>query len=161
MGVQLIQVTESGAVSTKKDILETLVDIRVIRDLLVFRENDKLVSTFVWQLIDRHVDGHLVQAGFADENDRIHPLWSIHKITGRWASYEPVVSNVPKSKFKRLLDGTKKVIRPNLRRQIRATNGRKFVEFDMAQLEARIIALLSKDQFLCGVFSSGVDIHGE
>ena len=161
VGVQLHQVTPSGAVSTKKDILESLAHIPIVRDLLTFRENDKLLTTFVWQLLDRHIDGQLVQQGYADAADRIHPLWSVHKITGRWASYDPVVSNVPKSKFKRMPDGSKKIIRPNLRRQIVAPRGRKFVGFDLAQLEARIIALLSADPFLCNIFATGGDIHTE
>lgn len=162
LGVQLQQVTASGNVSTKKDILEGLVHIPVIRDLLVYRENDKLLSTFVWQIFDRHdADGNMIQAGYADEDDRIHPIWNVHKISGRWASFEPVVSNVPKAKWKKQPDGTMKQVRPNLRRQIRARRGRKFVGFDFAQLEARNLALVSGDEFLMTVFSEGRDIHTE
>jgi DNA polymerase-1 len=128
---------------------------------LTFRENDKLLSTFIWQIFDRHRDGELIQHGYADEHDRIHPIWSVHKITGRWASSEPVVSNVPKDKFKKLADGTKVIVRPNLRRQIVAPPGRVFVGFDFSQLEARVIALISGDAFLCAVFAAGLDIHRE
>lgn len=161
MGVSLTQVTASGNVSTKKEVLENLVDVEVVRNLLTFRENDKLLSTFVWQIFDRYLDGKLVQTGFADENDRIHPIWNVHKISGRWASYEPVVSNVPKAKWKKQLDGTMKQVRPNLRRQIRARPGRKLVGFDFAQLEARNLALISGDDFLMDVFARGLDIHTE
>jgi len=161
MGVPLTQVTDSGSVSTKKDVLESLVDLPVVRDLLSYRENDKLLSTFVWQIFDRYVDGQLVQTGFADENDRIHPIISIHKISGRWATYEPVVSNVPKAKWKKQPDGTMKMVRPNLRRQIKAPPGRKLVGFDFAQLEARNLALISGDDFLMNIFSTGLDIHTE
>jgi len=161
LGVSLQQVTPSGAVSTKKDILEGLVNIPMIRDLLTFRENDKLLSTFVWQIFDRVVDGQLVQTGFADGDDRIHPLWNVHKISGRWASYEPVVSNVPKSKWKKQPNGTMKEIRPNLRRQIKVRPGRKLVGFDFSQLEARNLALISGDEFLMTVFAEGRDVHTE
>lgn len=161
MGVSLTQVTKSGNVSTKKDILEGLVDVEVVRNLLTFRENDKLLSTFIWQIFDRYVDGQLVQTGFADDDDRIHPIISIHKISGRWATYEPVVSNVPKSKWKKQPDGTMKMVRPNLRRQIKCRPGRKFVGFDFAQLEARNLALISGDEFLMTVFATGLDIHTE
>jgi DNA polymerase I-like protein with 3'-5' exonuclease and polymerase domains len=161
LGVQFKQVTANGSVSTKKEILEGLVDIPIVRDLLTFRENDKLLSTFCWQMLDRYIDGQLIQTGFADENDRVHPSWSIHKISGRWASFEPVVSNVPKAKLKRMPDGTKKIVRPNLRRQIKARPGRKFVGFDFGQLEMRIIAQLSADPFLVDVFNNGKDIHRE
>jgi uracil-DNA glycosylase family 4 len=161
LGVELHQVTASGAVSTKKDVLESLVHIPAIRDLLVFRENDKLLSTFVWQIFDRYSDGQIIQHGYADANDHIHPIWNIHKISGRWASYEPVVSNVPKNKWKKQPDGTMKEVRPNLRRQIVAPKGKKFVIFDFAQLEARNLALISGDPFLLDVFASGKDIHTE
>lgn len=161
IGVPLTQVTASGNVSTKKDVLEGLVDQQVVRDLLTFRENDKLLSTFIWQIFDRYVDGQLVQTGFADDGDRIHPIISIHKISGRWATYEPVVSNVPKAKWKKQPDGTMKQVRPNLRRQIKAPPGRKFVGFDFAQLEARNLALISGDEFLMNVFATGLDIHTE
>lgn len=161
LGVQLEQVTASGNVSTKKDVLEGLVDVPFVRDLLVYRTNDKLLSTFIWQIFDRYVDGQLVQTGFADGDDRIHPIWNVHKISGRKASYEPVVSNVPKSKWKKQPDGTMKMIRPNLRRQIKAPPGRKLVGFDFSQLEARNLALISGDDFLMDVFATGKDIHTE
>lgn len=161
LSIPLHQVTASGQISTKKDILETLAHHPVVRDILVFRENDKLLSTFIWQIFDRYRDGDLIQHGYADENDRIHPIWSVHKITGRWASSEPVVSNVPKDKWKKLPDGTKHIVRPNLRAQIVAPPGRMFVGFDFAQLEARVIALISGDPFLCEVFAAKLDIHRE
>jgi uracil-DNA glycosylase family 4 len=162
LGVALVQQTASGQISTKKDVLEGLVHVPVVRDILTFRENDKLLSTFVWQIFDRFDSGgNRIQCGYADDNDRIHPIWTVHKITGRWASSEPVVSNVPKDKFRRLADGTIKIIRPNLRKQIVAPPGRIFVGFDFAQLEARIIALISGDPFLCQVFADGKDIHRE
>lgn len=162
LNVPLVQKTESGQLSTKKDVLEGLVNVPVVRDILTYRENDKLLSTFIWQIFDRFDSSGLqIQHGFADDNDRIHPIWSVHKITGRWASSEPVVSNVPKDKFKRLADGTIKILRPNLRKQIVAPPGRTFVGFDFAQLEARIIALISGDPFLCQVFADGKDIHRE
>jgi len=55
----------------------------------------------------------------------------------------------------------KKKGRPNLRSQVVAPPGRILVGFDFAQLEARIIALLSGDPFLCDIFHSGKDIHSE
>jgi len=162
LGVALHQVTATGQISTKKDVLEALANVPVVRDILSFRENDKLFSTFCWLMFDRFdSSGSLIQHGYADENDRVHPIWVIHKITGRWASSEPVVSNVPKEKFKKLDDGTKKSIRPNLRKQVVAPEGRVFCGFDFAQLEARIIALISGDPFLCQVFAEGRDIHTE
>lgn len=111
MGVGLYQTTDAGLVSTKKDILEGLVDVPIVRDILNFRENDKLLSTFIWQIFDRMMNGEIVQYGYADGDDRIHPIWGVHKITGRWASRWPVVSNVPKDKWKKLLgDAVKQIL---------------------------------------------------
>jgi uracil-DNA glycosylase family 4 len=161
LGVELSSTTDSGQTSTKKEILESLAHIPVVRDILTFRENDKLLSTFIWQIFDRHKDEVILVYGYADENDRVHSIWSIHKITGRVASTEPVFSNVPKAKLKKQPDGSFKIIRPNLRRQVVAPRGRVFVEFDFSQLEARIIAILSEDPWLVDVFASGKDIHTE
>jgi hypothetical protein len=55
----------------------------------------------------------------------------------------------------------KKKGRPNLRSQVIAPQGRLFVGFDMSQLEARIIALLSGDPFLVDIFRNKKDIHSE
>lgn len=160
LGVPLHQVTATGQISTKKDVLEALVNVPVVRDILTFRENDKLLSTFVRPIFDRYDhDGDLIQYGFADDNDRIHPIWTVHAISGRWRAGEPNCQNVPKAKFQRMPDGTKRIVRPNLRRQVVAPKGRKLVGFDFAQIEARVIALVSGDAFLCETFANGQDIH--
>lgn len=159
IGVSLSTKTDSGKTSTKKEILEGLADIAIVRDILMFRENDKMRGTFIAPIFDRQVNGQLVP-GFADGNDRIHPIWTIHKISGRWASSEPVMSNPPKDKVK-IVDGKEILERPSTKRQIIAPKGRGFVGFDLAQLEARIIALISGDPFLLDVFATGKDIHTE
>ncbi len=161
MGAPMLQRTTGGTTATKKEILEGMVDMPIVRDILAYRENDKLLSTFIWPTFDQiRVDGSM-SYGFADENDRVHPIWNIHKITGRWASSEPVMSNVPKDISKKMPDGTRKILRPNLRTQVVAPKGRIFVGFDYSQLEARIIALISGDPWLCKVFADNKDIHRE
>lgn len=159
-GALLHQKTASGATATKKDILEGFAHMPIVRDILNYRENATLLATFVRSIFDRTEDGTLIP-GFADGNDRVHPTWSIHKITGRWASSEPVMSNVPKDKSKKMPDGTRKVLRPNLRAQVVAPEGRMFVGFDFSQLEAKLIALISGDPWLCDIFATGKDIHTE
>lgn len=206
MSVPLTATTEGGDISTKKDVLEMLTDVPVIRDILNYREADKLYSTFVWGIFDRHdaKTGEILCYGYADEGDRIHPIWNVHRISGRWASQWPVVSNVPKDKWKKLAELATRLIldaqtgaiaqkiidtitakgsllfpfeglnyrlnkdaslsqmtRPNLRRQIRARKGRKFVGFDFAQIEARVIALISGDPYLCRIFAEKLDPHIE
>jgi DNA polymerase I-like protein with 3'-5' exonuclease and polymerase domains/uracil-DNA glycosylase len=145
-----------------------------------------------WPIFDRRDPrtGEIQTYGFADEQSRIRPIWNIHRITGRWASQWPVVSNVPKDKWKKLTpeelltlgilpdakrfqvggiwfrvnkdNSISKMVRPNLRAQIRARPGRKLVGFDFAQIEARVIALISGTPFLMEVFADPTrDIHIE
>jgi len=191
MGVGLYQTTAGGDISTKKDILESLVDVPVVRDIIDYREADKLYSTFCYPIFDQYgPDGQIQSYGFADPYDRIHPIWNVHRISGRWASQWPVVSNVPKDKWKKLTleaiamlhrmleiglkfdingqphrvnkDGSvSKMVRPNLRRQVQTQPGRVFVGFDFAQIEARVIALISGDPFLCAIFAENRDPHIE
>lgn len=197
LGVELVQRTNDGKgeLSTKKDILEGLADYPIVREILNYREAAKLLETFILPIFDRRdAHGNITQYGYADANDRIHPIWKVHLISGRWASVWPVVSNVPKDKWKKLLgdallalmglklpgiggrmqlpDGTwirvnkdksiSKLIRPNLRRQIKCRPGRKIVGFDYEQIEARVIALISGDPFLIEVFDDpSRDIHIE
>lgn len=161
LGVQLLQLTDTGATKVNKEILENLIEVPIVRDVLRFRENDKRLMTFVWPIFDRQLPNGGVSYGFADEWDRVHPIWSIHKITGRWASSDPVCSNVPKEKIKKHPDGTIEVLVPNLRAQVVAPRGRIFVGFDFRQLEAKLIALLSGDEWLCSIFRDGKDIHKE
>lgn len=106
MGVQLYQRTRDGRgeLSTKKDILEGLTDYPIVREILSFREALKLLEVFIIPIFDRFDShGNIAQYGFADANNRIHPIWKVHLISGRWASVWPVVSNVPKDKWKKLL----------------------------------------------------------
>jgi DNA polymerase I-like protein with 3'-5' exonuclease and polymerase domains len=153
-GVPLYFLTEKGSTSTKKEILESFAHIPEVRSLLDYRENQKLFSTFVYALFDRYDEqGNIVKYGYADANSRVHPRWNVHRITGRWSAEDPVCQNVPKADAKKG--------RPNLRKQFEARLGRILVGFDFAQLEARIIALLSGDPFLCAIFNDGKDIHSE
>jgi len=140
--VPLYQETEKGKISTQRDILEGLVHIPEVRAILDYREASKMLSTFVEKL-----------PHYMDVNGRIHPVWSVNKITGRWGAERPQVMNWPKTK--------KKIGRPNLRTQVVAPRGRIFVGADFSQLEARIIALLSGDPFLCSIFQNYRDIHSE
>jgi uracil-DNA glycosylase family 4 len=196
MGVPLLQTTEGGSISTKKDVLETLIDkAPIVRDILLVRENEKMLD-FVEPIFDREFDGK-TRYGFADDNDRIHPIWSIHKISGRWAASEPFgISNAPREhpsketapeslppgaivleqickcgkaagkdhkeadhEFE--LRGYIYAKRPTTKRQVVAPKGRKLVGFDFEQLEARILALISGDAFMCDVFGRNGDLHTE
>jgi uracil-DNA glycosylase family 4 len=141
-GVSLYHQTETGRTSTKREVLEGLGHVAEVADIVDFREAQKMNSTFVAKL-----------PHYMDADGRIHPIWSVNKITGRWGAEHPQVMNWPKA------DPAKN--RPNLREQVVAPPGRIFVGADFAQLEARIIAMFSHDKFLCEIFHNNKDIHSE
>lgn len=141
-GANMYVQTAGGRTSTSRDFLETLTTYPEVREILDYREAAKMLSTFVVSI-----------ANFIHDDGRIHPMWSVNKITGRWGAERPQVMNWPKA--------NKKKNRPNLRAQVVAPQGRKFVGADFAQLEARIIAMLSGDPFLVGIFRDNKDIHSE
>lgn len=155
VGVSLTSVTATGRVSTRKDLLETLATHPVVHDLLEWRSAEKLLGSFVKPM-----------PYMLDKRSRFHVVWDVNKITGRWGS-KPNVQNWTKGDWRKLtleewlaLPEEKKGM-PNLRTQVQAPKGRVFVGGDKAQLEARIIALLSGDEYLCRVFNEGIDIHSE
>lgn len=169
-GVKLTQITKTGKLSTKKDILESLIAHPVVKTLLEFRQFSKLNNTFVEPLPD-----------YIMNDGRIHVLWSPNKVTGRWGSSDPInMQNWGKGEesdeFITWLGEKRKPSwdlwaeffqmggdpgTPNLRWQIAAPPGWVIVGSDKSQLEARVIAQLAKDEFLCSRFSSGADIHAE
>lgn len=145
VGVPLFETTKTGQTSTKKEILETLTHIPEVRSLLDYRENAKLLSTFVWRMFDRRKADGTLSYGRTDETGRLHPIWNVHRITGRWSASGPSVQNVPREDKRRG--------RPNLRAQVVAPEGRVIVGLDYSQLEARIIALYSGARFLLDIFA--------
>ena len=84
------------------------------------------------------------------ETDRVHTSFNqTGTVTGRLASSSPNLQNIP--------------IRSELGRQVRrafvAPSGSKLVAMDYSQIELRIAAHLSGDEFLTNAFQNGVDIH--
>jgi len=84
------------------------------------------------------------------EDGYIHPLWTIHKITGRWGS-SPNCQNWSK----RAGGGEE-----NLRSMIEAPDGYVLVGADQAQLEARLVTAMSQCQYLLSILRRGEDVHG-
>lgn len=134
LGYRLSKVTPTGKPSADKNVLETLTHIEEVRTILEFREARKLDSTFV--------AGLPIEPTEHKNWGRVHSSWDVHKITGRWGS-SPNIQNWPKQNMKG---------RPNLRTQVVAPPGRLLVGADFAQLEARIIGMMSGDPFLVGTF---------
>ena len=130
----------SGSFSTKVSILEELEeDNPIIREILAYRELQKLLSTYI-DVIPKMVasDGRL-HAKFLQNGTT----------TGRFSSQDPNLQNLPiKSELgKRIRDG------------FVAREGYKLVAFDYSQIELRVAAILSRDKKMTDIFKERKDIH--
>lgn len=129
-----------GSFSTKVSILEELEENNpIIREILAYRELQKLLSTYI-DIIPKMVgkDGRL-HAKFLQNGST----------TGRFSSQDPNLQNLP--------------IKTNLGRRIRtgfvAEKGYKLAAFDYSQIELRVAAMLSGDKKMTQIFKEGKDIH--
>lgn len=137
-GVELTLLTKSGTPKINKGIMEQHAANPCARAMLNYGITASVIKTFIENLD-------------VDSNGYIHPQWSIHKITGRWGS-NPNVQNWSV----RAGGGAE-----NLRRMVKAPEGYVFIGGDFAQLEARILACLSRDPLLLRIFQENRDIHAE
>lgn len=135
-----VKKTKAGGYSTKESILEKLVDEHeIVKDLLEYRELHKLVSTYLDPL-GEHVG----------DDGRLHSeLLQDGTVTGRFASQNPNLQNIP------IRSEHGKVIR----KAFIAAPGFSLVACDYSQIELRIAAMLSGDEYMTQVFTSGGDIH--
>ncbi len=82
---------------------------------------------------------------------RVHPIYSLDTVTGRWASTRPNILGVGKRTAALLAD----------RDVILAEPGCVFIGVDLAGIDARCVAGLSGDVAYARLFEPGVDIHAE
>ncbi|MCM2338957.1 MAG: DNA polymerase [Burkholderiales bacterium] len=130
----------SGSFSTKVSVLEELEeDNPIIKEILAYRELQKLLSTY----ID-------VIPFMAGEDGRLHAKFLQNgTTTGRFSSQDPNLQNLP--------------IKTELGKKIRngfiAGKGNKLAAFDYSQIELRVAAILSQDVKMTQIFREGKDIH--
>lgn len=135
-----IKKSASGGYSTDISTLEKLEDEnKIIKEIISFRELQKLLSTYIDVLPD-----------MVAEDGRLHAEFIQHgSSTGRFSSNNPNLQNIP--------------TRSDLGRAIRdafvATPGYKLVSFDYSQVELRIAAMFSGDDYLIKTFNEGKDVH--
>lgn len=121
----------------------TLLEVNhpVARGVLAMRGEKKLKSTYVSPL--RNGGKHVATDG------RVHPNFNQSTtVTTRLASDDPNAQNFPRRE------------RKEIRRVIGVPPGCKFVAMDYGQLEARVVAMLTKDPILVAETWAGDDIHG-
>ncbi len=140
LGLPVLKRTPKGAPSTDASVLEKLSgEHDIVGELLVFRELDKLRSTYVESLLalvepDGRVRGRFNQTGAA---------------TGRLSMEQPNLQNIPA----RSVEGRE------IRKAFVAGEGAQFLVADYSQIELRILAHLSGDAGLVEAFEDDIDIH--
>ncbi len=128
--------------STNEAVLQSLKgEHPVIEKILAYRENQKMLSTYVEPLL---------KLAKKDEKSRIYTSFvQTGTATGRLSSKDPNLQNIP--------------VRSGLGRSVRdafvAREGYKLVSIDYSQIELRLLAHFSKDAALIEAFKKGTDIH--
>ncbi len=140
LAVKGLKKTEGGARSTRESELEKLKDVHpIIASILVYREYQKLLSTYIDNI-----------PNMVDAAGRVHTTFHQNgSSTGRFSSTNPGLQNIP------VRDGLGEVIRD----AFIAPKGYVLVSFDYSQIEMRVLAMLAEDPGLAEIFSSGADIH--
>ena len=137
--------TDSGAISTKAAALRGVLSrLPVLEKLLSYREVDKLKGTYV----DRFMPG--ARDGYVYPDGKIHCQFSIARArTGRLSSEHPNNQNWPKRKH------------AEIRQQLVAPDGHLFLASDQGQIEARVLAMASKDPTWVEMVWDDHDVHAE
>jgi uracil-DNA glycosylase family 4 len=114
--------------STDKRFLVKLKGHKAVATIMKYRRTAKMLSTYVLPL-----------KSLVRDDGRVHTTYSqTTTTTGRLASKEPNIQNIPReSRF---------------RRMYRAAPGYILIEADYNSAELRMLACLSEDEFLTGVF---------
>ncbi len=119
---------------TGREILERLADEgrSDVRLYLEWRKTNKLLTAFLPTYREQCVDG------------KIHSIFNpTNTRTGRTSSERPNLQQVP----------------PNLRSLFKSREGYSFVGYDLAAIEAKLIAFYSEDPTLYAIIKEGVSIH--
>ena len=128
--------------STNEAVLQSLKEEHpVIEKILTYRENQKLLSTYV---------DPLLKLAKKDPQSRIYTSFlQTGTATGRLSSKDPNLQNIP--------------VRSTLGRSVReafvAKEGYRLVSIDYSQIELRLLAHFSEDRALMEAFEKGEDIH--
>jgi DNA polymerase-1 len=126
--------------STDEEVLEGLSSFDFPREVLKYREFQKLKSSYI----------DPIRIYCAHYGDRIHTVFNqTITATGRLSSTDPNLQNIPiKSEYGK-----------EFRRIFIAEDGKVFVSADYSQIDLRVLAHISGDKKLTEAFRRGDDIH--
>jgi DNA polymerase-1 len=140
LSVKGMKKSAGGARSTRESELEKLRDLHpIIGKILEYRELQKLLSTYIDTLPDTLLGDGRLHARFIQTGTT----------TGRFSSSNPNLQNIP----------IKSERGKNIRRAFIAEKGYVLASFDYSQIELRVAALLSQDEYFIKAFRDGRDIH--
>ena len=130
----------SGSFSTRVSVLEELEeDNPIIKEILSYRELQKLLSTYI-DVIPKMIG----------EDGRLHAKFLQNgTTTGRFSSQDPNLQNLP----------IKSELGKKIRNGFVAGEGYKLLAFDYSQIELRVVAMLSGDKKMTQIFRQKKDIH--
>lgn len=163
-------VAESGAKSVPaafaikspkqlKWLIETMIqqsvestDADTIEKLAMTQWPDPLINDFFKGVVlqrknNKYRDTYVIGVQEAKSNDgRVRCTYNLHGTeTGRLSSSEPNMQNIPRDSF--------------IKNIFVAPKGKVLVQLDYSQAELRVLAYLSRDPFLTGVYQKGEDLH--
>lgn len=137
-GLPVTKRTKTGGRSTDKDALEELsYDPRVL-DLVEYRKVTKQVDAYYFPILDR-----------IGPDGRIHPsLNPTGTKTGRWSCKWPNLQTIPRESTAAAI---REVFIPD--------DGMQLTEWDLSQIEVRVMAEMSREPSLLSVYEAGGDVY--
>lgn len=144
LGMTSNKKTQKGAISTNEEVLaelaETYPDQLLPRVILEYRQLSKLNNTYAEKL-PHDINPH---------TGRVHTRFSqVGAITGRLASHDPNVQNIPvKTPEGRII-----------RTAFIPEKGWVLMSADYSQIELRVMAHVAGDEGMLHAFAQGADIH--
>ncbi|OHA79779.1 MAG: hypothetical protein A2675_04200 [Candidatus Yonathbacteria bacterium RIFCSPHIGHO2_01_FULL_51_10] len=140
ISVKGLKKTAGGARSTREsELLKLKEGNPVIEKILIYRELQKLLSTYI-DTIPKLLDDHA----------RLHTtLNQTGTTTGRMSSNNPNLQNIP----------AREGMGTEIRKAFVAEKGHVLAAFDYSQIEIRVLAVLADDPELVRVFNAGSDVH--
>lgn len=138
LGIKGLKKTKTGFSTAAPQLLKIKEQHPIVGLILQYRELAKLKSTYLDTL-----------PKMVDENNRLHTTYTQDTQTGRLASKNPNLQNIPaKTEIGRLI-----------RRGFIAPVGFRLLSADYSQIELRILAHLSEDPRLLAAFKKNADLH--
>ncbi len=145
--------TKKRHYSADEGVLETI-DHPLARLLVKLRKANKRKATYIDPLCADHEETLVYSDGL------LHAQFNtFFAATGRLSCESPNLQNFPKRDSG--VEGERKDEAREVRKQIVAPSGHVILAFDYGQLEARVIALFTKDKRFCKSLWERYDVHME